>query len=301
MFSNRLYSPLRYPGGKVRFASFITQVMLDNGLEGAHYCEPYAGGAAVALDLLFSGVASHVHINDLDDAVHSFWLAALSHPEDLLRLVRDTPLTMEEWHRWRRVMIDPRVDATPAERGFATLFMNRTNRSGILKAGVIGGQRQEGAYKLDARFNKTALAERIDRIARHASKISLYQQDAARFLRSANSLLPRKSLTYLDPPYYVKGQGLYRNYYEQRDHENIARLLQSTRFTRPWVVSYDDSPEIRRLYEASRCFQYDLYYSAQVKHFGCEVMFFSHRLSAPSPELLPRAGSTSLTSGCNPG
>jgi DNA adenine methylase len=71
---------LRYPGGKAPFAPFIADLMVANGLTGGHYLEPYAGGAGVALDLLFQGHASHIHINDADPAVYAFWLSVIKHP-----------------------------------------------------------------------------------------------------------------------------------------------------------------------------------------------------------------------------
>src|SRR5687768_4735276 len=153
MYSNKLYTPLRYPGGKARFAPFIAQVMEANGLAGGHYLEPYAGCAGVALELLYHGHASHVHINDLDPALHSFWVAVTKEPDEVLKLLYDTPVTMDQWFKWRSVLRGE-VEVDLVERGFATLFMNRTNRSGILKGGVIGGLAQSGSYKLDARFKK---------------------------------------------------------------------------------------------------------------------------------------------------
>ncbi len=134
MYSNKLFTPLRYPGGKARFTPFIASVMQFNGLDGGHYMEPYAGGAGVALELLFDGVVTDVHINDADPAVHAFWLAATAHSDALIRLVDSEPIDMDAWMHWRDVMRGT-TQATDVERGFATLFMNRTNRSGILKGG----------------------------------------------------------------------------------------------------------------------------------------------------------------------
>ena len=280
MFSNRLYSPLRYPGGKARFAPFIGQLMRANGLDDGHYLEPYAGGAGVALDLLFSEIAAHVHINDFDPAVAAFWTAATEHSGQLLELLDRTPVTMDEWYRWRGVLQEPEA-VSPAEAGFATLFLNRTNRSGILKGGVIGGRGQMGTYKLDARFNKQALRSRLERIAANSSRISVHCVDARLLLKEAHQFLPLKALVYLDPPYFVKGQELYRNFYSESDHLVLAKLLQSNRFRRPWVVSYDDAPEIREMYVACPGFDYDLYYSAQSKYRGAELMRFRTGMVIP--------------------
>lgn len=280
MFSNRLYSPLRYPGGKAPFAPFIAKVMEINGVVGGHYLEPYAGGAGVALDLLFQGHASHIHINDADPAVYAFWVSVTKHSAELLELLASTPITIDEWFKWRSVL---REDCTASlvEKGFATLFMNRTNRSGILKAGVIGGKSQEGAYKLDARFKKDVISARILAIAERAKDITVYSEDSLALLKRCKAFLPEESLIYLDPPYYVKGKGLYRNYYEHDDHVAIAKTIQAKSFKRHWVVSYDNAQEIRAMYEFSNLLTYDLNYTAQRRYVGNEVMFFSQDLVVP--------------------
>lgn len=285
MFSKKLYTPLRYPGGKARFAPFVAQVMEMNGLSNGHYLEPYAGGAGVALELLFHGNAEHVHINDLDPAIYDFWKAITTVPDELLRLLYDTPVTMDQWFYWRSVLRGE-VEVDLAERGFATLFMNRTNRSGVLKGGVIGGMRQDGVYKIDARMKKDSLASRIEMIALHSSCISIYREDALSLLSRSHEFLPRESLIYLDPPYYVKGQGLYRNFYDHEDHVKIASLLQSKSFSRSWVVSYDNVTEIQAMYGMSRSLSYGLNYTAQVRYVGSEVMFFKTGLKIPE-RLIP--------------
>ena len=285
MYSNKLYSPLRYPGGKAPFAPFIGKVMEANGVAGGHYLEPYAGGAGVALELLLHGHASHIHINDADPAVYAFWVSVTRHSRALLNLLDATPITIEEWLKWRSVLCGD-VKASIVEKGFATLFMNRTNRSGILKAGVIGGKNQNGTYKLDARFKKDVLAARIKEIAKHSNSISVYCEDSLRLLKRCSEFLPKKSLIYLDPPYYVKGKGLYRNYYEHEDHIAIAKKLQQKSFKWPWVVSYDNAEEICAMYKIDQTLNYELNYSAQRHYVGNEVMFFSHNLIIPVEDIL---------------
>lgn len=253
---------------------------------GGHYLEPYAGGAGVALELLFHGYASHVHINDLDPAVHAFWVSVTQAPDALLQLLHNTPVTMDEWFHWRSILRGE-TPANAVERGFATLFINRTNRSGILKGGVIGGMAQSGSYKLDARFKKDVLAARIQKIAQYAEHITVHCEDALMLLERCESFLPDQSLIYLDPPYYVKGRGLYRNYYQHEDHLAIAKNLQSPDLARPWVVSYDNAAEIQDMYQLSRGLSYCLNYSAQKRYVGNEVMFFSETLIVPDEAIPP--------------
>ena len=280
MYSNRLYTPLRYPGGKGSFAPLVAQVLRSNALSGGHYLEPYAGGAGLALILLFEGVVDQIHINDVDPAVAVFWRAATQNTGALIRMVADEPVTIEAWHHWRSVMLG-QTTATNLERGFATLFMNRTNRSGILKGGVIGGKAQTGTYKLSARFMRDKLCSRLERIGERANAIHTYEEDAHSLLLRCHQFLPTRSLVYLDPPYYVKGSGLYRNFYTHKDHLRIAKLLATPRFRRPWIVSYDNAEEIKAMYSYARAFSYNLNYTAQQRYVGSEVMFFSNRLAAP--------------------
>jgi len=282
MFSNKLYTPLRYPGGKARFAPLIAGVIADNDLTGGHYLEPYAGGAGVALCLLVDGVVEHVHINDADPAIADFWRAATQQSDQLVAMVASEPIDMDAWHHWRGVMLG-NVPGSDLERGFATLFMNRTNRSGILKGGVIGGKAQAGDYKINARFMREELCSRLERIGTHAEGIHVYEEDAHQLLMRCHQFLPAKSLVYLDPPYYVKGAGLYRNFYKHEDHVRIAKLLGSERFRRPWVVSYDNANEIKEMYAYATPYAYGLNYTAQRRYTGSEVMFFSKRIAALFP------------------
>lgn len=280
MYSNKLYTPLRYPGGKARFAPLIVEVITANNLTGGHYFEPYAGGAGVALSLLVDNVVEHVHINDADPAIAVFWRVATQKTDQLLAMVASEPITMDAWFHWRSVMIG-HVSGSELERGFATLFMNRTNRSGILKGGVIGGKEQAGSYKINARFMREELCSRLERIGNHADGIHVYEEDAHQLLLRCHQFLPAKSLVYLDPPYYFKGAGLYRNFYKHDDHMRIAKLLGSDRFRRPWVVSYDNAEEIKEMYAFAEPYAYGLNYTAQRRYVGSEVMFFSKRIQAP--------------------
>ncbi len=158
------YSPLRYPGGKGRLSAYFKQIYKANSLCGGAYVEPYAGGAAVALSLLIDGYASKVIINDIDLSIYSFWHSVINKTEELCRLIRDTQVDVKTWERQRRIHKE-RGQHNLLELGFSTFFLNRSNRSGILDAGIIGGKSQSGKWKIDARFNKNELIKRIQRIS----------------------------------------------------------------------------------------------------------------------------------------
>lgn len=270
-------SPLRYPGGKVKVANFFKLLLLENDLVGCEYVEPYAGGAGVALSLLFEEYASHIHINDLDRSIYAFWSAVLSRTDELCERIKNASVTVEEWHRQRAMQQAEAPD--DLDLAYSTFFLNRTCRSGILTGGIIGGYEQMGKWKIDARWRTDDLIQRIRRIARFKTRISLSCVDTASFLRDR---LPEVEhpFTYLDPPYYAKGSTLYQNYYRHEDHVELAELVQGLNV--PWVVSYDSAPEVIAMYQGFEQASYDLVYSAGARQAGTEVMFFSPGLMRPS-------------------
>lgn len=272
----KVLSPLRYPGGKAKIADFIKQVVKDNDLLDGVYVEPYAGGAAVALSLLMDEYVSRIIINDKDRSIYAFWYSVLYDTDRLCKLIEETPVTMETWWAQRTFQSVENKETTDLlTLGFSTFFMNRTNRSGIIKAGVIGGFDQRGNYKIDARYRKEDLIARIRRIASYADRIELHHEDAVDFVKHIVQVLPQNTILYLDPPYYKKGRGLYMNYYEDADHEKIRDVITNVDTFR-WVVSYDNSLFIKELYHSFRSQEFYLNYSANNNGKGTEVIFFSN-------------------------
>jgi DNA adenine methylase len=283
------FTPLRYPGGKAKLAGFVKKLMEKNQLLDGEYVEPYAGGAAIALELLFHEYVDRIHINDVSRPVHAFWKAVLDHTEDISKLVRDTKLTVRAWDKQRRIIEKPTENDALA-LGFATFFLNRTNRSGILNGGIIGGRDQTGPWKIDARYNAPELVNRIQSIAAMKDRINLTRKDALRFLESGVKKWPAKTLVYLDPPYYVKGRDLYHDFYNPEDHSRVADFVRTSITKQRWIVSYDNAAAIRQLYKGSPHIAYDIGYSARSASQGSEVMFFGDGLKVP-----PLVGSITLT------
>ncbi len=271
-------SPLRYPGGKTSMLGAVSRIIRSNKLERGHYAEPYAGGCGLALALLYSGFVSDIHVNDFDKPIWSFWHSVLNNTEDFINKMDSTRVTLKEWRKQRRIFRS--ADADTMELGFATFFLNRTNRSGVIKtAGVIGGLSQDGDYTIDCRFNKEELARRIRRIAKYRNRIHLYRKDALKFIDHVEKKLPRQTFLCIDPPYFQKGSRLYSSYYKKADHEKVAdRIL---KIKQPWILTYDYCDEIHELYVERRQFQFSLNYSLHSKRLGTELLIASKGLRMP--------------------
>lgn len=278
----RYASPLRYPGGKAGLTGFLTDTIDMNDLRGCIYYEPYAGGAGAALSLLKQEVISELHLNDADKRIYAFWRAAIYSSERFVESIRTVPLTIEEWHRQYAICTQPNLHPQ-FDVGFAAFFMNRCNRSGVLTgSGPIGGYRQSGEWRLDARFNRDALSERIIALGRMQKHVHVSSDDAILFLKN---MLPRGHgrshvFVYLDPPYVGNGRRLYLNAYKVDDHARLAHYLNS-QSALPWIMSYDDSDLIRELYAEHKITLMPIRYTLQEKRSAQELVIAPQHLVVP--------------------
>ncbi len=274
------FTPLRYPGGKAKLAAYIKSLLKENRLLDGEYVEPYADGAAIALELLFHEYVPRIHVNDVSKPVHAFWESVLNHTDDFCRRILKTPLSVSQWDKQKKVL-ENAASHDDVDLGFATFFLNRTNRSGILNGGIIGGRDQTGPQKINARFNAKELVHRVESIAGPRERINLTCQDALKFLKAGASRWPKETLVYLDPPYYVKGRDLYYDFYEHKDHQAVAAFVVQNLNRQQWIVSYDNVKPIRDLYQGARHVVYNIGYSARSASQGSEVMFFGDGLKVP--------------------
>jgi DNA adenine methylase len=267
-----LLTPLRYPGGKTSLFEFFDTVIKEHGWKNITYIEPYAGGAGAGISLLLLEKVRHIVINDFDPAIYSFWFALKEHNAEFIELVSNTPVTVEEWERQKKVY----KAADTSDRlslGFATFFLNRTNRSGILNAGPIGGKQQLGEWKIDARYNKKSLIEKIKLIGLYSDRITVLNDDGSDVI--AKYAEDPTSFFYVDPPYFVKGADLYLNAFKLKDHEKLAHTLNKFNQVK-WLLSYDNEQDILELYPNREFRVFDLKYSAHHdSKVGSELMIFS--------------------------
>jgi len=268
------YSPLRYPGGKTFLFPFFDKVIKENGLKNVTYIEPFAGGAGAALALLFLEKVDKIVINDLDRAIYSFWRSAIYNSNKFIKKIDSTPVTIKEWHRQKAIYSNSK--SKEFELGFATFFLNRTNVSGILNGGPIGGVKQKGNYKIDARFNKVKLIEKIHQLSSYKNRITVVNEDGVKLIHKY--LNKKNAFIYLDPPYFEKGAALYLNHYKKDNHEMLAEQLNKNADAY-WLLTYDDKKEIKALYENRKVVKFTLNYNAYESRKGKEIMIMSDALA----------------------
>ncbi len=273
------YSPLRYPGGKNKLSGFIAKICIDNKVNG-HYVEPYSGGAAVALFLLLEGFVEKITINDRDRSIYAFWHSVLNDTNKLCDLIKNAELSVPEWKKQKEIQVNKKtVDLLSL--GFSTFYLNRTNRSGIINAGVMGGVEQNGNYLMDCRFNKVDLMQRIRNIAKHKKNIRLYRKDAIRLIDKIQEEAKNENfIFYFDPPYYLKASTLYMNHYEDENHKIVSDKIKAIQNIN-WIVSYDNVPEIQELYSDCSKKEFSFKHTAYESRIGKEIMFFSDNLVEP--------------------
>ncbi|HCY83248.1 MAG TPA: DNA methyltransferase, partial [Xanthomarina gelatinilytica] len=211
---------------------------------------------------------------------YAFWHSVLNKTNQLCEKIDNAELTIDEWKKQREIQSNKR-NANLLDLGFSTFYLNRTNRSGIITAGVMGGIDQTGNYLMDCRFNKTDLISRIKKIAKEKKRIRLYRKDAVKLIDKIQLEAENENVVfYFDPPYYLKADSLYMNHYEDKNHKKVSEKIKSIQNIK-WIVSYDNVPEIRELYSDCSNKAFEFKHTAYEIRDGKEILFFSDNIQRP--------------------
>jgi DNA adenine methylase len=262
-------------------ANLLAETRRLNGLGHRAVAEPFAGGAGAALTLLFLEETHKIYINDVDPSIYDFWWTLVNRPQPFLTILSKTRVSMAEWRRQRSVYRSSgRVSRL--RRGFSAFYLNRCNRSGIIvNGGPIGGVTQDGRWRLDARFTKSELFRRCERVAEYRERIKVSGDDGLQFLQRMD---PRTTFFFIDPPYFQKGATLYLNSLDADYHEALAARLRAMSHA-AWVLTYDNCPEVRRLYSGWASIRpFTLRYAASERRSGREILVSPKWMRLPSQQ-----------------
>lgn len=279
------HSPLRYPGGKTQLSNFVKSTLEKNHIKNIVYCEPFSGGFGLGLELLYSGKASSVIINDYDIAIYSVWYAILNDTQKFIELIQNTPITIEEWHKQKNIYNKYKTNTSYCLKlAYATFFLNRTNHSGIITGGPIGGYLQESKNKLNCRFNKKGLIQKVIQISSYKERIEIYNLEAKDLIKKVvSNYEPNEVFVYLDPPYYQQGKNLYKNFFKHQDHIDLYNVV-SEMEKYYWIVTYDYNNEIKKIYHQMPSKIYTIKYSAHKVRKEKEYLFYNSILNIEEDE-----------------
>ena len=246
------FTPLRYPGGKSWLFEYVSAFLEFHDIHLGTVVEPFAGSASISVGLLKNKLADEAYICEKDPLISSFWDVALTANDELIENVRRLSVSISTWKKFKKYLRPDAVTRfSTMELATAFVFYNRTNYSGILKAGPIGGKRQESKYNIKCRFNKEYVCQKIATLDSLSGKIHVIRGDGIRFIREySRRSHGEDQFFYIDPPYYDAGKVLYRNYFEVEDHIRLANTLEP--LTEPWLLSYDDVDFIHHTYEGTK-------------------------------------------------
>lgn len=278
-------SPFRYPGGKTQLYNFITQLLSVNSTHDT-YIEPFAGGAGIPIKLLVNHKINNVWINDYDKAIYSVWDAILNRPDALIERIDEVPFdyltkhligpefSIEYWKAQKNMYLKRKNHQHSLDLAFATLFLNRTNTSGIIAAGPLGGLTQNSKTQIYARFNKRTLIDKINLIHSFKPQIKLTRLNALDMIPlMRSSVNPKNSFIFFDPPYYEQGQGLYYSSFNEQGHKDLAKEILSLKQYH-WITTYDTAPQIQEDYKmAKQKYEYSLNYTSNNRNRGKAVEF----------------------------
>jgi len=262
-------------------SDLLGEIRRLNELGDRSIAEPFAGGAGASLSLLFMEETPEIYINDADPAIHDFWWTLVHRPEPFLDLLRSRRVSMTEWRRQRDVYRQ-RGRVSRLRRGFSAFYLNRCNRSGvIMNGGPIGGVKQTGKWKLGARFNKAELARRCEKVAEYRDRVTVSDRDGIKFIESLDS---DSVHFFIDPPYFGKGRTLYLSELDEAYHTALADRLREMPDA-AWVLTYDDCPEIRRMYRGwANVRSFAIRYVASQRRDGDELLITPKWMRLPKSQ-----------------
>lgn len=258
--------------------NLLTSIRRINSLGDTTIAEPFAGGSGASLNLLYLEEARKIYINDADLAIHDFWWTLVNRPQPFIDMLSRTRVSMAEWRRQREVYRN-QGRVSRLRRGFSVFYLNRCNRSGIImNGGPIGGIKQTGNWKINARFNKPVLRQRCEKVAEYRDRICVAGDDGIKFIKSLDS---ESTFFFIDPPYFKKGHMLYLNSLDKGYHALLAAQMK-TMSESAWVMTYDDCPEIRNMYRGWASIRpFSLRYAAAERRSGKEVLITPKWMELP--------------------
>lgn len=267
--------PLRFPGGKSRAVPTIMSLLPKFN----EYREPMIGGGSVFLSVRKYYPEKSFWINDINHDLFSFWLSCRETPDMLSRYVREIKESGKPGKEVFRQLKYPEIELNDFERSVRFYVLNRISFSGLVDA---GGYSEESFQK---RFTINSI-ERIKKAGLYLKDVKVTNLGYEDILRESGE----KVFVYLDPPYFGnKDSKLYGErgiLHTTFNHEKLLKELKRT--NHKWLLTYDDSDQIREWYSFAYIHEGTLSYgmnnTGKLKKAakGKELFISNYKLNQPS-------------------
>ncbi|MCW5314299.1 DNA adenine methylase [Nostoc sp. KVJ3] len=243
-------SPLRYPGGKSKAINQIAEYLPESFSE---FREPFVGGGSVFIYLRQKFPHIKIWINDLNRELFLFWKFAQS---DLAQLVQEIRHIKVKYTDGKLLFIElTSVDVnnlSDLERAVRFFVLNRITFSGTVES---GGFSQEAFHK---RFTESSI-ERLEKLEDILSNnVQITNLDYSDLLKPDG----KDVFLFLDPPYFnatkSKLYGKDGDLHTSFEHQRFPELLQQCHHR--WLITYDDSPQIRENFQWANISAWELQY-----------------------------------------
>ena len=192
---------------------------------GRHYCEPFAGSAAVLLNREPSPVETY---NDIDGEVSNFFRVLRNDPDELTRSIGLTPFSREEFYLACSLPDAPISDLERARRFFVRA---RQVRTGLAQSASLG---RWANCKYTSRAGMSGVVSRwlgsvemLPFIAERLLRVQIENRPALDLIRLYDG---PETVFYCDPPYPHESRGdasAYGNEMTDADHIELADVLNS--------------------------------------------------------------------------
>jgi DNA adenine methylase len=230
---------IRYPGSKDKHLRFLESYFPSFNYEKG-ICEPFAGTASVTFYMLQGKFVDYYHINDFDSGIAALWNTVKTQPEDLKQKIKSYKPNVKDFYKFKNEEADNDFD-----KAFQKIVIHQISFSGLgmMAGGPLGGREQKGAYNVLSRWRPEKISANIEKCSNllNSADGKITNESWETVLTEAND---NGRFIYLDPPYYERGANLYIA--GDIDHAAMAEELQSKD---NWLLSYNDLPEIRKLYK----------------------------------------------------
>jgi DNA adenine methylase len=240
-------SPLRYPGGKSRAIKQIAPLIPDF----QEFREPFVGGGSVFVHCRQQFPMAQYWVNDLHPTLFQFWKNAQQNLPLLIQYVKKWKTQYTDGKVLHRFLLDNMTVFDEVEKGAAFFVLNRLTFSGTSESGGYSKQ------AFEKRFTDSSI-ERVIRFAPLLADIKITNLDYEDLVKADGE----KVFLFLDPPYhaatksalYGKNGRLHKSF----DHERFADNMRHCQHK--WLITYDDSPYIRELFDFAEIIPWNLTY-----------------------------------------